>query len=181
MINTAEISDKQELNKEERFFTSETGKYGRGNFATKDIKEGETIVFIRGKRVSGPELDEAVQQDFLGPDDDLQLGEGRYLIIDKPDIYFNHSCEPNAGIRGENELFAIRNITKGEEIVSDYSSVVGKHSTWQMACKCGSGNCRGIIGNVLSIPREKVETYAKIGALPDFIFGELKEEGIIAI
>ncbi|GDY28994.1 SET domain-containing protein-lysine N-methyltransferase [Gandjariella thermophila] len=82
----------------------------------------------------------------------VQLGPA--LHLDLPDTYgleeimdrfywrfMNHSCEPNAMIRGR-DVFALRTAEPGEEITFDY------HTTeYELAepfdCRCGSARCVG--------------------------------------
>jgi len=43
------------------------------------------------------------------------------------DDFFNHSCDPNAGLQIDGQkvwLVAIKNITQGEEITWDYSTTM---------------------------------------------------------
>ena len=57
--------------------------------------------------------------------------------------YINHSCSPNSYIRRFNrrvEFYALRPITTGEEITSDYGET---HHNGALKCRCGSPNCRG--------------------------------------
>ena len=58
----------------------------------------------------------------------------------------NHSCEPNAGIRGQIFLDAMREIAPDEEITFDYAMVLfGAEGIppYELECHCGSPNCRG--------------------------------------
>lgn len=60
--------------------------------------------------------------------------------------HFNHSCDPNLFLTGNNVLVAKRNIEPGEELCYDYgtSDTQGNPDTlagWK--CECGSANCRG--------------------------------------
>ena len=62
--------------------------------------------------------------------------------------FFNHSCDPNAGINGQIFLVAMRDIEKGEQITFDYAMTL--HHTegvgrYELKCLCGSKNCRGTI------------------------------------
>lgn len=63
--------------------------------------------------------------------------------------FFNHSCEPNSGFRGQIFLVALRDIQKGEEITFDYAMVAAESQTsdivFELECNCGASACRGII------------------------------------
>jgi len=56
---------------------------------------------------------------------------------------FNHSCDPNAGVKGQVVLVARKNIKAGEEICFDYETT--DTIELKFDCKCGSKNCRGKI------------------------------------
>jgi hypothetical protein len=60
--------------------------------------------------------------------------------------YFNHSCDPNSGFKGQIFLVALRDIKAGEEITFDYgmtvSESVGSDMVFTMDCMCGSPHCR---------------------------------------
>ena len=63
-------------------------------------------------------------------------------------FFFNHSCEPNAGIKGQIFLVAMQNIQKDEEVTFDYAMCL--HETkdapqYRMECCCGRTNCRKVI------------------------------------
>lgn len=154
-------------------FASGESKHGKGNFAIEDIKKGEVVTLLTGEKVDRTEGYRRVNLGLVGKDDDLQIGEDLYLYLDEHLRLFNHDCDPNGGIRGESELFAIKAITKGDEITFDYSTTVGKHSVWAMDCRCGSDICRKIVGSILTIPQERLRWYGEVGALPDFIKAEL--------
>jgi hypothetical protein len=63
--------------------------------------------------------------------------------------YFNHSCEPNAGFKGQIFLVAMRRILAGEEVTFDYAMVVsesvGSDIVFEMNCRCGARTCRRVI------------------------------------
>lgn len=64
--------------------------------------------------------------------------------------YFNHSCKPNSGFRGQIILVAMRDIKIGEEITIDYAMITCKSKNarnYRFKCLCNSKKCRGIITN----------------------------------
>lgn len=151
-----------------------TCRYGRGVFAASDIAKGTVIHVLSGERIT---LDEFVNRIFRGEerlDDPLQIGRRTYLDLDEFSRLFNHACEPNAGLRKTSELFALRNIRGGEEIVYDYSATIAP-TVWQMRCACHAGTCRKILGDIRSIPRRQLETYKQAGALQRYMKPLLKE------
>lgn len=55
----------------------------------------------------------------------------------------NHSCEANTAYRGLN-VYALRDINKGEELTLDYSLFLDEHME-PFHCTCGSAHCKGTI------------------------------------
>jgi SET domain-containing protein len=147
---------------------------GDGVFALEDIPTDVVFAELTGKRISEDEADVMLEQGTLRADDVFQIQEEEYLVLDVLPVRINHSCEPNAGVRGENQLIALRDIHAGEEITYDYSTVVGADNDgWKMQCHCGSSICRSIVGSVLSISPERLSFYRAHAALPDFILGRI--------
>jgi len=151
-----------------------TKKYGKGIFATEKIKQGEIIHVLSGDRMDFVEMAKRVNSRKEYIDDPLQIGKRTYIDLDKFSRYFNHSCDPNAGLRKNSELFVLRDIEKGEEITYDYSTTIAP-TRWCMKCKCGSKNCRKVLGDVRSIPKRQLEKYKKLGALQKYMKPILKE------
>ena len=62
--------------------------------------------------------------------------------------FLNHSCEPNAGFKGQIAIVAMRDIGSGEQITIDYAMVL-YHSphgpAYQLDCRCGAPTCRGVV------------------------------------
>lgn len=160
----------------EKYQVRSTGKYGVGVFCTKKILKGEIIREFTGKRIDEVSCDKMIADGLVNNDDVFQVQHEEYFLLDNISVSFNHSCEPNAGIKGEGTLFAIKDINPGEEITYDYSATVDPHNytfTTMTNCLCGSPKCRKILGNVLSIPN--LEYYKKEGALQDYIINELNK------
>ncbi len=90
------------------------------------------------------------------------IGHGKYVLDFSPLSYVNHSCEPNTWCEfrrlGKQELIALRQIRRGEEITYDYSlqavdSIDGRNP-WTIRCRCGSKSCRKLIqGDFFRLPR----------------------------
>ncbi len=149
---------------------------GKGTFAKIPIKKGQHLTILSGETITTNQAIERIEKGQENKDDLLQIDEGLYIDLDEPPRLINHSCNPNAGIRGKNELFAIKDIRSGEEITYDYSTVVGTNippEIWTMKCICNESNCRKIVGNVLSIPKDQLLEYQRLDALPDFILKQL--------
>jgi hypothetical protein len=55
---------------------------------------------------------------------------------------FNHSCDPNVGLKGHLVLLARRAIQIGEELTIDYETISISVDE-SFSCRCGQPNCRG--------------------------------------
>lgn len=117
--------------------TRDTNLCGRGVFTTTDIAMGQVLCVMGGYVVRIVDIvdDYGIQinEDFV-----LSNGGGRK----HDDDYFNHRCAPNAGIKGESFLVAIRDIWVGEEVCFDYAMCL--HAApgaprYEMRCKELSG------------------------------------------
>ncbi|MEO8770494.1 MAG: SET domain-containing protein-lysine N-methyltransferase [Ferruginibacter sp.] len=58
----------------------------------------------------------------------------------------NHSCNANTAYKGLN-VYALRNIKKGEELTLDYALFLDEHME-PFNCSCGSENCKGYITGI---------------------------------
>lgn len=117
-------------------------KGGRGVYATRDIGPGEVIAVWGGEVVSEDQLPKAPEHRRLA----IQIDEAMYLISARegPADWINHSCTPNAGMRGQISLVAMRLIREGEEICYDYAMTDGS-SYDEFVCACGTAHCRGYV------------------------------------
>jgi hypothetical protein len=59
-------------------------------------------------------------------------------------LFINHSCEPNVGFAGNTVLVAMRDISPGEELTTDYA--LFDDYDGMMQCRCGTPSCRATIG-----------------------------------
>lgn len=125
---------------------------GKGVFSKVDIPKDEVLAIFGGYVLDIK--DEANLPEPLN-DYGLQIHERFVLgIMKKSEIFdtdfFNHSCEPNAGFKGQIFLVAMKNISKGEEITFDYAmvlhSVLGLDS-YKLKCLCKRKGCRGIVSD----------------------------------
>lgn len=155
---------------------------GKGVFADKPIAAGSFIASMKGKIKTIEEIKGAYRDGTEREGDPLQISEEQYIDLDEPYVYLNHSCDPNAGIRKETDLVAIKYIQEGEEIVFDYSTTLwdgewGDEFTedWTAPCSCKSKKCRKIIDQFTTLPEEIKEYYYKQNALPDFIIRKWKK------
>jgi hypothetical protein len=58
-------------------------------------------------------------------------------------LFLNHSCEPNVGFAGNTVLVAMRDISPGEELTTDYA--LFDDYDGEMECHCETASCRGKI------------------------------------
>jgi len=150
---------------------------GKGSFASRDIRIDEVVNIITGKEYNEKQVDDLIRKGKLRIDDDFQIDDDKFFVGPGVDYFTNHSCEPNAGVKNTNQIVAIRNIKKDEEITIDYSTISGipkndsnyRNDEWSMICNCRSKNCRGKIGYVLSLPKKRLKKYIELGIMPDFI------------
>lgn len=109
----------------------------KGLFAVRDFKKGEVVTHWDTSHVVAKD-----QYNQLPPDikeHTSNAGEDMYIIVQEPECFMNHSCEPNTYVDFARDI-ALRDIKKGEEITSDYSSdSVGELS---FTCNCASKNCK---------------------------------------
>ena len=146
---------------------------GYGAFAKEKIAKGELIMTLVGESFITDDIDKACKERGIGECDPLQIDDVTYLDLTPTSKYINHSCEPNAGIRKNSDLIAIKEIERGEEITYDYATTVGVNDTMLMHCHCGAKNCRKLINNILSISKATLDKYSKLNVLPDFIKRQL--------
>jgi hypothetical protein len=119
-------------------------KGGFAVYAREPICKAELLVLWGGRIVATDELDPNMP-DFTQRI--LQIEEDLYVEAPspiEPSDYFNHSCNPNAGITGQIGLVAMRDIDPDEEICFDYAMCDGS-SYDEFPCGCGAPNCRGYI------------------------------------
>ncbi|MFA7309821.1 MAG: SET domain-containing protein [Candidatus Paceibacterota bacterium] len=151
---------------------------GLGAFANRTIQKGERICSMRGKKRSFAWFEKYhLNKDQRISCDHLQIGIRTYILLDDPYFRINHSCEPNAGIRGKWTLSAMRTIQAGEEITYDYSTTEWTPPDypayyvdgWPMSCKCGAKHCRKSIGCFPYLPESLKRKYIESGIIQDFI------------
>jgi uncharacterized protein len=126
--------------------------HGRGVFATKLIRKGARIIEYTGRRIPWSNIPEDLDDErtyYFG----LDSGD---RVID-PSIggneaqWINHSCDPNCEAvedkRGRVFIYALRDLTSGEELFYDYRLEVDVPRTKEIEeenrCRCGSAKCRG--------------------------------------
>ena len=119
-------------------------KGGFGVFACEPIHAGELLAVWEGRLIRLPELE---QLSPLRRRITVQVEEDFYLTSiaePEPADYFNHCCDPNAGVSGQIALVAMREIEPVEEVCFDYAMTDGSPYD-EFTCLCGSPHCRGQI------------------------------------
>jgi len=98
----------------------------------------------------------------------LQIDNDVYIDTLPVGVFVNHSCGPNAGIRQDKDLVALRQILQGEEIRFDYSTTMQEMS-FTMECRCGDRNCRHIVNDFSTLPETQQQVYLQAGIVMSFI------------
>jgi hypothetical protein len=156
-------------------------RVGRGVFAARPFRRGDTVLAIEGRVVNYIRLWEREGSRFsancirYGPETYLDPGDG-------PAAYLNHSCAPNVAIAktaNRLHLIAARRIGANEEIVFDYSTTIGDDDVWRMRCRCGQPSCRRLIRNFGSLPAEVREHYLAHGFVPPYIVRTLSDRSFV--
>ena len=116
--------------------------HGSGMLASETIKKDETIAIYGGIIVSQEDIYEYRRK--IGGIRGIQISE-RFFICptEQEGGLFNHSCEPNMGLRNQIEYIAIHDINGGEEVIPDYSFTESDFETF--TCHCGANSCRKTI------------------------------------
>jgi uncharacterized protein len=119
---------------------------GRGLVAIAPIAAGELVAIKGGHIVTTAalrSLPERLQNS------EIQIADGFHLTALTEDEYepvmffLNHSCQPNVGFAGNIILVAMRDVSPGEELTTDYALFDDHDSI--MKCHCGTPSCRGTI------------------------------------
>lgn len=145
-------------------FHIRTCDVGLGVFASRDLAPGEIILAIEGPIIDFAETKRRGPRECMA----IQIGPDQYIDTKPPGVFVNHSCEPNAGIRQNQNLVALRKIRPGQEIRYDYSTTMEEDS-FAMQCLCGAPTCREWIRDFSTLPRSLRERYLAQDIVMDFI------------
>lgn len=127
-----------------------TKKYGYGTFAKENIKKGERLLVLSGYVMR---LNEEEKLPGSLSDNGIQITEELSICVSKKEElgginFFNHSCSPNAGIKGQIFLVAMKSIKTGEEVTFDYAMTLCQSKNakpYHLECLCGKKKCRKVI------------------------------------
>lgn len=141
---------------------------GLGVFANRDLAPGEVILQIEGPVIDFAETKRRGPRECMA----IQIGFDRYIDTQAPGVFVNHSCDPNAGIRDDKHLVALRPIARGEEIRFDYSTTMEEQS-FTMQCLCGAPECRKIVRDFSTLPVHVISRYLSQRIVMSFILGRI--------
>ncbi len=118
--------------------------HNAGVFAIQDIKKDELIAIWGGYVMTDEEFDRLPKEIYdysypVGVYGGYYLGPKSVDDLDDAEM-FNHSCEPNAGVKGQIALLARRDIKAGEEVCFDYETTDTRGDSFD--CNCRSKICR---------------------------------------
>lgn len=146
---------------------------GRGLVATRGIMAGALVVPLRGTVVAASRVWRWWTGDPRRAANCIRFDADRYLDPSGEwGEFANHGCVPNAAIRRERGrlvLRALRTIRPGEEVLHDYSTLLGADDVWSMRCNCGAPRCRGRVLRFDQLPGATLRRYRRMGAIPGFI------------
>lgn len=114
---------------------------GKGLFATRVFKKGELVLKWNPKFLTKSEIKE------ISKDEEKYIwhaARNKYVFMQPPERYVNHSCNPNLTVR-KNSEYAKRDIEKGEELTSNYRRTTSESTAKYFVCNCGSKNCKSKI------------------------------------
>jgi SET domain-containing protein len=159
------------------FILKQTKNKGAGVFANRDFQKDEFLCQFNSDKIY---TREDAPGDFNAPlNYYLQIGANTYIKPASISLfsiaYFvNHGCDPNGGLRinKEADLYAIKNIQKGEEVIFDYSTTM-YNDKWTMKCCCESENCRGLVREFKYLPEAVQLRYVRLQIVPDYILQTL--------
>jgi len=124
-----------------KVFVKESPINGTGVFASVDIPGGAPILKIDDSRlVTNHDPLRADKGEYEHHCD--YLAGGKVVLMQAPERYINHSCDPNSFVKtlnGVRYVFALRAISAGEEINYDYCINGYGDTLWE--CNCGSTRC----------------------------------------
>jgi uncharacterized protein len=134
-----------------------SGVHGKGVFALKPIRAGETVIEYTGEVITWKE---ALRRH---PHDPAQPTHTFYFHVDDKRVidanvggnaarWINHACDTNCEADeqgGRVFIKALRDIAPGEELFYDYGLVIDERLTPKLKkeypCHCGSARCRGTL------------------------------------
>jgi SET domain-containing protein len=146
---------------------------GWGLVANRAIPAGACITPLRGRVVSARTVRGWWRRDARRAANCIRFDADRYLDPSGEwGEFANHGCRPNAAIRRERGrlvLRAMRVIREGDEVLHDYSTLLGADDVWTMRCACGARRCRRVVRSFDRLPAATRRRYERAVAIPRFI------------
>ncbi len=118
----------------------ESETQGKGVYANTNIQKGNVVLEIDDSHVVKDPSSLTKEQNKFDCD---YLSNGKVILMQEPEKYINHSCDPSTYVKtvnGIRKVLAMHSIKAGNEITYDYSINGDNEGTFE--CKCGSKNCR---------------------------------------
>ena len=146
---------------------------GLGVFAARPFKSNDVILAIDDSRVVGRDTPLTGHEQERHCD---YLEAGKVVLMQPPERYINHSCDPNTYVKtvnGKRLVIARREIQAGDEVTYDYSVNGGGDTIW--LCHCGASRCRrNIHSDFFHLPIEFQREY--LPELDDWFVKERRDD-----
>lgn len=138
-------------------YIGKSSLHGKGLFASRDIKKGQTIFIVKGRVIERLITDnkKALKANWNW----FGFGKNKWIET-RSDYsnYFNHSCNPNTVVSGRVRIVALYDIKMNDEITFDYSTNEAD-IFWSIKCHCGNKNCRKTIKSIQFLPEDTYNKY----------------------
>ena len=143
---------------------------GLAAFAKQNIAAGTRIAVFTGETYLS---DTALGLPSIMRDHAIQVGPREFVFGYKGLAHcLCHSCNPNCGIRNLTEIFAVRDIAKGEQLTWDYRC--SENSNWILEkCLCGADRCTGTVANFDSLSPDMKSEYLSKSMVSEWIVSTL--------
>jgi uncharacterized protein len=125
-----------------RVYLAESTIHGTGVFAAVPILPWEIVLRINDSRVVTNDSPLDAKKGEVEHHCDYLAG-GKIVLMQPPERFINHSCDPNTYTRTINQdryAVSLREIKVGDEITYDYCLNSEGDTAWD--CNCGSPRCR---------------------------------------
>ena len=146
---------------------------GHGLVAARHFATGDLITPLHGTVVDSEIVWRWWKRDRRRAANCIRFDAERYLDPNGAwGEFANHACRPNAALhreRGRLVLRAMRAIREGDEVLHDYSTLLGADDVWTMRCNCGMRGCRGTVRRFDRLPAATLRRYRRLDAIPRFI------------
>jgi CDGSH-type Zn-finger protein len=146
---------------------------GLGVFAARPFQSNDVILAIDDSRVVGRDTPLTADEQERHCD---YLEAGKVVLMQPPERYINHSCDPNTYVKtvnGKRFVIARREIQTRDEVTYDYSVNGGGDTIW--LCRCGASRCRrNIHSDFFHLPIEFQREY--LPELDDWFVKERQDD-----